>query len=331
MTQIRSLAFVLGASLAALVAAVLIAGANPITALSALVRGSVGDGYALATTWVRATPLVVTGLAVVVAFRVGVLNIGAEGQFWMGSLGAAAVGVHLGGVSGWIAVPLCLLTGALAGGGWGGIAGLLRVGRGVPEVLSTILLNFVALALVGWAVNGPMQEAARRYPQSDPLALAARLPRLPGTQLHLGILLALLLAGLVWLLLFRTALGLRLRAVGLNPTAAKSAGVPVGRSLVGTLVASGALAGLAGAVEVMGPLGRLYADGSTGVGYTAIAVALLARLDPLAAIPAALFFGGLDAGAGAMQREAGVPAVLVSVVQAVVIVAALIAAKRKSD
>jgi simple sugar transport system permease protein len=187
----------------------------------------------------------------------------------------------------------------------------------VSEVISTILLNFVAIQLVALAVQGPLQEAAAAYPQSDPVPDAALLPRVG--RLHLGIALAVVAAGACHLLVLRSASGLRLRAVGLSPRAARFAGIPPERYAVLVLVIAGALAGVAGACEVVGVTGRLYAGLASGSGFTAIAVALLARLEPLAVIPSALFFGALEAGAGAMQREAGVPAVTTQIVQGVVI------------
>jgi simple sugar transport system permease protein len=263
-----------------------------------------------------------TGLAVTLAFRSGVWNIGAEGQLLVGALAATACAGAAGGAPFPIALVAALGAAAAAGAAWATVAALLRVTRNVSEVIATIMLNFVALRLVGWAVHGPLMEAAGRYPQTDAVPTAALLPLVAG-RLHAGIVLALALALAVWLVLFRTALGFRWRVVGENPRAAEVAGLRPARAVVGAMAASGALAGLAGAIEVLGVTGRLFEQFSGGQGYTAIAVALLARLHPAGVVLAALFFGALAAGAGSMQRVAGVSAVLVAVVQGTTILAIL--------
>jgi ABC-type uncharacterized transport system permease subunit len=310
------------AALAVSALAVLAAGASPLVALGALVQGALGDRFAVADTLLKSCPLLLTGLAVAVAFRSGVWNIGAEGQLLAGALAATAAG----GAAGALPFPLPLLTalaaGAAGGGLWAGIAAALRVLRNVNEVIGTIMLNFVAALLLGWAVHGPLMEAGARYPQSDPLPAAALLPAVGGG-VHLGVPLAGLVAVAVWLVLFRTGAGFRWRATGDNPRAARLAGFSPARALVTAMLASGALAGLAGAVEVLGVTGRLFERLSGGQGYTAIAVALLARLHPAGVAAAALFFGALAAGSGAMQRVAGVSAVFVAIVQAATILALL--------
>jgi simple sugar transport system permease protein len=291
-------------------------------ALAAFWAGSLGGSYAvLSATLVRATPLVLAGLAVAIAFRAGILNIGAEGQLLAGGTVAAAIGVHAAGALGPLTAPAALLAGGAAGAAWAGIAALLRRRFGVLEVISTIMLNFVALYAVGWLVRGPLQEPTRIYPQSSNVGAVARLPVLvPGSRLHVGFALAVLAGVALWWVVRHTAVGFRLRATGANPFAAAVAGrIDVARVGALAFLASGALAGLAGAVEVTGVTYALYENLSPGYGYTAIAVALLARLDPLAVIAAGILFGALEAGAGAMQRDAAVPAVLVSVVEALLI------------
>jgi len=311
-----------GAALGASAIAVGLAGADPLLALGALARGALGDRFALGDTLLKSCPLLLTGLAVAVAFRTGIWNIGAEGQLLVGALGATAVGGATGALPFPLPLVAALATGAAAGALWAACAAVLRVTRNVSEVIATIMLNFIAARLVGWAVHGPLMEAGARYPQSDPLPATALLPLLAG-RVHLGIVLAAVLALATWLLLFRTAAGFRWRAVGQNPGAARVAGFAPARALVLAMLASGALAGLAGAIEVLGVTGRLFEQFSGGQGYTAIAVALLARLHPGGVVLAALFFGGLAAGSGAMQRVAGVSAVLVAVVQAATILALL--------
>jgi general nucleoside transport system permease protein len=332
-TDAVTVAAALTLGLLALVALLVAGGYDAPRALRALWEGSFGSGYALySATLVRATPLILTGLAVTLAFTTGVLNIGAEGQLLAGAAAAAAAGVHAAGLAAPLAVPAALAAGTLAGAAWALPAALLRRRFGVLEVISTIMLNFVAVHVVGWLVRGPLQEPSRIYPQSASVADAARLPvLLPGTRLHLGFALALAAAVALWWAVRRTAWGFRLRASGASPTAAASAGlIDVPRTAAAAFLASGALAGLAGAVEVGGVTYALYENISPGYGYTAIAVALLARLDPLLVIASGVLFGALEAGAGAMQRDAGVPSVMVSVVEATIILL-LVALDRLRD
>lgn len=291
-------------------------------ALTALVRGAAGSSYAITSaTIVRMVPLGFAGLAVALAFRAGILNIGAEGQLLIGAAAATAVAGPLTGSAPIIGLPLMLATGAVAGAAWAGVAALLRLRFGVLEVISTIMLNFVAQYLTGWLVRGPLQEPTRVNPQSTTLPDALHLPvLLEGTRLHAGVPLLLLTGIAVWWWLAHTASGFRVRAVGMNALAARSAGeVQVGRTIVGAFVLSGLLAGLGGAVEYAGITYALYENFSPGYGYTAIAVALLARLHPIGVLGTALLFGALEAGANAMQRDAGVPSVVVSVVEALLI------------
>ena len=294
--------------------------------LAALWNGSFGSWYAFTSaTLVRAVPLLLTGAAVVLAFRAGVLNIGAEGQLLVGAAAGAATALTLGAELGGppIGLALALLAAAVGGALWAAVASLLRTRYGVLEVISTIMLNFVALHLVSYLVRGPLQEPTRVYPQTTTIAEAFQLPRIPGAgRLHVGLLLALGLAGAAGWGLRRTAAGFRLVAAGESPPAAASAGdIDVRRTTLGAFLVSGALAGLAGGVEVQGVTFALYENISPGYGYTAIAVALLARLDPWRAVATAVLFGALEAGAGAMQRDAGVPSTLVAVIEAALILA----------
>jgi simple sugar transport system permease protein len=301
-------------------------------ALEALWRGAVGSRYAFFSgTLVRAVPLTLTGLAVAVAFRAGVLNIGAEGQFLAGATAAATIGTLAAALHWtpaalhWGALPLALVAGVAIGGLWAGIAAWLRRRFGVLEVISTIMLNFIALEAVAYLVRGPLQEPLHIYPQSASLPDAMHLPILvPGTRLHIGFAIALVAAAVAWYALRSTAGGFRLRVAGANPFAAASAGeIDVARTTMRAFLASGALAGLAGAIEVTGVTYALYDNISPGYGYTAIAVALLANLNPLGVVVAGILFGGLEAGAAAMQRDAGVPSVVASVIEAGVILLVL--------
>ena len=330
LTLLKSILVVIAGSVAliALMLALLLAGGYPVqTALFALWSGSVGSWYALTSaTLVRAVPLMVTGCAVAVAFRAGVFNIGVEGQFLAGAAAGTAVALAL--PSGGVLTALTALgAGIVAGGLWAGIAAVLRARFGVLEVISTLMLNFVALHAVSYLVRGPLQEPTHVYPQTSTIAESIQLARIPGAgRLHVGVLLAvaILLAG-GWM--FRhTAAGFRLLAVGENPAAAESAGlINVARTTQRVFVASGALAGFAGAVEVLGVTYALYENISPGYGFTAIAVALLAGLDPWRVFFSATLFAALEAGAGAMQRDANVPSALVSVIEALLILAVIAA------
>ena len=301
----------------------------PGESLRALWTGAFGDAesghwYAISETLVKTTPLLLTGLGVVVAWRAGLFSIGGEGQLIMGAIAAAGVARLLPAVPGPLLTLLMLLAGIAAGAGWGGIAGWLRVRRGVQEVISTIMLNYIALYLLGWLLNGPLQERAHRLSQSEPLpdaALFARIvpPALSGgmmTRLHSGVLLALVAALCVAVYLFRTSSGFSLRVIGQNPDAARTARIPVDRLRIQAMLISGGLCGLAGVTELLGVSGRLYASFSPGWGYTAIPVALLGGLNPGGTLLSALFFGGLSAGSSNLSRFSNVSSVLIYIVQA---------------
>ena len=324
----------LAASLVALLAAVFlaaaglaVAGYDPVAAGRALVAGAFGSGERFTSiTLVRATPLIVTGLAVALAFRAGVWNIGAEGQLYAGAVAAAWVGLTFPTAPAWLLLPATMAAAALAGGLWTLVPVGLKFRAGVGEVITTILMNFVAIHTVAWLVHGPLQEARGVFPQTDSLALAAQLPRIGSGRLHAGFIVAVVLAVVLWWLLKHSAWGFRVRAVGASPRAAAVSGrIATGRVVLGAFVLSGMLAGLAGGIEVAGVTFALYENLSPGYGYTAIAVALLAGLNPLAVLLAAGFFGVLQAGAAAMQRDVGVPAVWVSAIEALVILAVLAA------
>lgn len=306
------------------------AGFNVIQAAHALVNGAFGSWYAIGSgTLLRATPLILTGLAVALAFRAGVFNIGAEGQFLVGAAAGSAIALTFGRVPGLLLVPVVLVAGAFAGAAWAWIAAVLRARFHVLEVISTIMLNFVAAYLVSYLVRGPMQEPTHVYPQTSSITHAAQLPRFGASgRLHIGFVIAVLACLASWWTIRYTAGGFRLRVVGANAHAARVAGqIDVARVTMRAFLVSGALAGLAGAIEVSGVTYALYENLSPGYGYTAIAVALLARLDAGAVIATGILFGALEAGASAMQRDAGVPSVIVSVVEAGIILS-LVAAER---
>lgn len=303
-----------------------LAGFDSMEALAAMGRGAFGSWYALTSaTLVRAVPLVLIGLGVAFAFQAGAFNIGAEGQFYAGAIAATWIGLHAGSWPVVLGITLPLLAAIVAGALWIAVPIWLRHRFGVLEVISTLLLNFVAEALVSLMVQGPLQESRGVYPQSDPVALTARLPFLATTRLHWGFLAAVLLAvALAWIR-SRTLWGFRFRAVGANPRAALVTGrLPVARLVGYALLISGMFAGLAGGMEVTGVSFALFQNLSPGFGFTGIAVALLARLNPLGIIATGILFAALETGAAAMQRDAGVPSVAVYVVEAVIIIVVLI-------
>jgi general nucleoside transport system permease protein len=304
-----------------------LAGFDAGSALRALAAGAFGSWYNFASvTLVRSVPLILIGLGIAIAFRAGAFNIGAEGQFYAGAIAATWVGLHLTGVPGAVALPLLALTATIAGAAWMAVPVWLKLRFGVTEVISTLLLNFVAELLVSLLVQGPLKEQAGIYPQSDAIAETARMPLLGTARLHAGFLLAIAAVLLLWYLFARTVWGFRLRAVGLGPRAAEVSGqIDSSRVAAAALFCSGALAGLAGGVEVSGVSYALFQNLSPGYGFTGIAVALLGGLHPLGVLVSGIFVGALEAGAGAMQRDAGVPSVAVYVVEAVIIVVALLA------
>jgi general nucleoside transport system permease protein len=299
-------------------------GASPFEVFVDLWLGAFGNWLAISDTLVKATPLIFTGLAVAVAFQGALWNIGAEGQLLIGALAAGAIGPALGRWPQCAALCAVFATGASGGALWGALAGWLRARRDVNEVISTIMLNFVAAQLLSFVVHGPLMEASGAFPASTPIAAPAMLDfYFSPSRLNLGMLLAVALALGCYLLLFHTAAGFELRALGRNRRASAFFGIPIARITVGTLAFAGAIAGLGGAVQVSAISHRLYETLSPGWGYEAIAVALVARLNPIAIVPSAVLFGALDNGSQAMQRVGGVSPELVYVIQALVILTIL--------
>jgi simple sugar transport system permease protein len=302
--------------LAFLVGSVVIigAGADPLKAYLALVLGAVGNQGLIATTLIKSVPLMFGGLAIAVSFRSGVFNIGVEGQIYMGALFAVLAGTALQ-LPAVIHLVVALALGMLGGFLWSAIPGYLKATRGFNEVVVTIFMNYIAIDLVDYLVQGPIRESGWNY-QTRQVAQTARLPViLPGTDLHFGLILALIAAGLVYVLLFHTPLGFQLRMVGANPVAARYAGVKVTRMTVLAMALSGALAGLAGAVEILGVQFRLLSGFSPGWGFDSIAVALVGQLHPVGLLLSALFFAALRTGAISMQTAVGLPVVEVYVIQ----------------
>jgi len=305
-------------------------GANPFVAYGALIEGAFGSINSIADTLVRATPLLFVGVGICIAFRGGVINIGGEGQFVAGALCATLVGLSFPDGPALLVVPAALLAGTFGGAVWGGIPGLLKAHFNVNEILSTIMMNQIAVQGMNFLLIGPLidpvqLERASRIPQTARMSPAFDLPRLVPTRLHLGTFIAVVMAVLVYLLLWRTTLGYRIRAVGLNREASRYAGINVPRHIALALALSGALAGFAGAVQIFGVNFRMFTDGSatgfTGsAGFHGIVAALFGQLHPLGTIPAAFFFGGLLVGANRMQRAVQVPAALIVTLNGLVVV-----------
>ena len=289
-------------------------------AYGALFRTSLGGRRAISETLLEATPLVLTGLSVTFAFRAGLFNIGGDGQFLAGALTSVYVGFSLD-IPAALHLPLALAAGVAAGALWGGIAGVLKARTGAHEVITTIMLNFVALRLVDYALS---TDVFRRTGRSDPISKqvleTARLPRFSDDlRVHAGLVLALVTAYGVWWLLFRSTTGFRVRAVGASPSAARYAGMAVGGTWVLSMLVAGGLAGLAGASTVLGVRFSLT-GGFSNLGFDAIALALLGRSHPAGVVAAALLFGVLRAGATGMAAEASTPVDIIVVIQALVIV-----------
>jgi ABC-type uncharacterized transport system permease subunit len=319
------LAALAAASLVALVLAAI--GASPWATFGVILTGPLQDLFGVTEILVRAVPLILVALGVAISFRSGILNIGAEGQIMVGILCATGVALWVPQWPRAVLLPLCLAAGAAGGALWGGIAGVLRARLDENEILSTVMLNYLAAQLYTFMLRGPLIDPAELMtgsgtPQSMRLTRTAWLDRLvPGTRLHTGLVIALVLAGLVWVLLWRTTLGFRMRAAGAGSKAARYAGIHVERSLVVAMLLAGAFAGLAGAIEVLGVHHRAIESISSGYGFAAIVVALFGGLHPSGIVPAAFFFGLLLVGADMTQRSAGVPANMVLVLQGAIILA----------
>ena len=320
-----ALALALTVLIASLLA--LLAGANPFATLGLILDGAVGSKFALLETLNRATPLIFTGLAVAVAFRARLWNIGAEAQLYAGAVVTVVLGTGALPLPPLLLVPVIALAAMLAGALVLLGPVLLKTRLGVDEVVTTLLFNFIMLLFVSLLLEGPMKDpAGMGWPKSAALDKAARLPRLvEGLRLHWGFGLALLSALIVWVIQTRTTLGFEIRAVGQNAQAARFAGIPVNRVLVKTALLSGGLAALAGFSEVAGLKGNLTLDLSPGFGYTGIIVAMLALLNPLGVVVSALFVAGVFVGADSMSRAAGVPTYIADILLATALLTMVLA------
>ncbi len=302
-------------------------GGNPIAAYLGLLEGAFGSPRALSETAVWATPYIFAGLAVAVAFKGGLFNIGAEGQLAFGAVTAALIGYALPGwlhmsLPAFIHIPLAVGLGMLAGAIWAAIPGALKAYTGGHEVINTIMMNYIALNLTSFLLNGPMKnpDPMNLSARTPEIAISARIPPLfPDLRVHWGFVLALIVAVIIWWLLWKTTMGFEIRTVGANPDAAKYAGINVKRTIVITMALSGALAGLAGAIEVTALNYRHELGFSVGYGFDAIAIALLGKTNPFGVVLAAILFGAMRNGGTRMQFMTQIPVDIISVIQGLIL------------
>lgn len=294
---------------------------NPLEAYKHLIFGNFTNKYNIAEIFVKATPIILTGLSFTFAFRTGLFNIGGEGQMFAGAMAAVFTGLKTGHLNPFISITLCLIASIIAGGIWGMIPGILRGIFGSSEIIITIMFNYVALYLISFLVDKPLRESSGFYPQTDLIGKNAFLPYVvQNTRLHIGFIIAVVAAIFVYVILWKTPFGYRLRAVGYNPDGAEYSGINIKKNIIISLVISGALAGIAGFTEINGIHHRLLDNFSKNVGFDGIAAALLGSANPLGVIISSILLGMLQTGANSMQRGVGVPANIVSIIQALIII-----------
>ena len=318
----RSASIPLGSVLLALLIGailLLISGASPLEAYRALFRGSFGDARAIGRTLEKATPLVFSGLAVAFAFKAGLFNIGAQGQLIFGAVTAAAIGFMIEGLPPLVHAPLALLGGALAGALFGAIPGMLKTYTGAHEVITTIMLNYVAINFTDYLANGPLKDPTpgNIVARTPAIEASARIPALGS--IPIGFIIALAVAAATWWLLWHTTIGYEIRTVGLNPAAARYAGMRVSLTIILTMALSGLMAGMGGAVETLGIIGRFQPGFNVGLGFDGITIALLGKTHPLGVIPAALLVGAMRAGSSQMQFDANVATEIIDVILAIIL------------
>lgn len=319
-----------GLGMAVLTSALLIAaaGSDVLDSYRALYDGAFGNRDSAVETLVQATPLIFTGLAAAFAFRAKVWNIGGEGQLYAGAMGAYWASLVLDeSLPRILLIPACFVMAMLLGAGWAGIAAVLRTRFGVNEIITTVMLNFIVLNVLNFLLNGAWQDPASFYAQTDRMSDVFGLPRLLSTgRLHLGFVVAVATAFLVWFILARTSFGYEVRSIGANPRVASYGGITSNRIIIATMLISGAIAGLAGASELLGTQLRLQPGISNDFGFTGIIIALVARLRPAGVIVAAIAAGALTNGATTMQITTGVPAALVDVITGLALMFVLLTA-----
>lgn len=286
-------------------------GVEPIEALGVMVNGAFGSKMAIGDTLVFMTPRLLAALAALIAIRCGFYNLGAEGQLQLGAIGAVLPATMLPSELGVLLLPLSIISGALFGAFWGLIPVLLKLWRGANEIIVTLMMNFIGIYLVKYLVQGPLQPAGSDFNMSAKIADGAILPvLLGGTRLHAGVVLALLVAALLWGLLYHSTFGIRLRAAGLSPKTARLQGMPLSSLIISSMLISGGVAGIAGAIEVLGVQYRLIDGFSSSLGFDGLAIALLGSLEPLGAVVVAIYFGAISSGTVALQSTLSIPAAL---------------------
>ncbi|WP_322418779.1 ABC transporter permease [Mesorhizobium huakuii] len=300
---------------------ILATGADPVKAYAALVHEALFDYWGLSNTIVKTSPILLASLAVMVPLRAGVYNIGGEGQIYMGGLFGTLAALHLPALPSMIAISVALMCAMLGGALWAAIAGLLKAWRGINEVIVTLLMNYIAIHVVSFAVSGPMIASGAPYPYSDEIPEQYRLPLLmPQTDAHIGIIFGVVAAGVIAFIFARTATGLSLDIVGRSPRAARYAGLNVKTHIVASMASGGMLAGLAGGIEVLGLKYRLFHLFSPGYGFDGVVAAFIANANPAFAPLSALFLGALKSGASVMQRAAGVEGTVVDAIVGLVVI-----------
>ena len=305
-----------------LITALIIAasGKNPFEAFGYLFEGAFSTKYYIGETVIKATPLLLGSLGLVICYRAGLTSIGAEGQMAIGGLLATIAGVYFKLPSA-LLIPVCIILGMIGGGIWAGIAGYLKAKWGISEIINTIMLNYIAAYIVSYMCSGPIQEPPYTFIQSSQLQEGAFLTKLiEGTRIHSGVIVAFVSIFIVYFLVWKTPLGYQMRAVGFNQSAARTSGINVKKNLILSMFLSGAFCGLAGAIEIMGLHHRLMPGFTSELGFDAMAIALLGGLHPVGVTIASVFFGALRAGAATMQRAMQIPAALVSIIQGLIII-----------
>lgn len=296
-------------------------GASPVEVAGLFVKGIFGTKSSFAEIFVKACPLILTGLGCAVAFRTGFFNIGAEGQFYVGALAATMVALGLPQVPGVVRIVLCFVAAFVCGGLWALIAAVFKTRFNISEIIVTIMLNYIVINFLGYAVRSFLMDPAGNVPQSAKIDQAVQLPNLiTSTRFHAGIVLAFVLAAVVWFLMEKTTVGYELKAVGLNSRAAACNGVPVVRSIISSAFLSGGLAAIAGSIEVLAIQKKLMEGISADCGYTAVLIALVAFNRPLGVVAVAILYAAMEVGASSMQRQLGVPSAIVSILIGVVVV-----------
>lgn len=296
-------------------------GVSPLEAYWAMARGAFGNRHAFTETLVKASPLLLAGLGTAIAFKANIISIGAEGQLHMGALGAAYIGLHLREIPAIIGVPATIFAGILLGSIWGGIVGFMKVKFHAYEIIVSLMLNYIAIELVGYLVSGPWKDPAGFEPFTANITIGTRLPiLLPGTRLHLGILLAFISSLLLWFIFRHTVFGYQVSVLGENKNAAKASGIRINRLIILIMLISGGLSGLAGVGELAGTHHRLLHGISPGYGYTAIAITQLGQRKPIGVMVAAFLFAALVVGADGMRREMGIPVAIAKIIEGLVLV-----------